>query len=153
VANPYCLAMVICDAAHRDPSTGKMTILGTFSSFGSESYPARLRFCVYFAVTDGIGDVTIRLQLINATAGIIDPCDEDVQEGQVFAMRSEANFPGPFAVVESAIFIEVELPEPGQYHCELWANRDLLMSRRLLAGTLDMGPSDQEGDRHDDETG
>ena len=77
VANPYCLAMVICDAAHRDPATGKFSILGTFSSLASPSYPSLIRFVVYFAVTDGIGLVALRLQLIEADVGLIDAQNED----------------------------------------------------------------------------
>lgn len=146
MASPYCLAMVLCDGVHRDPSTNKFTILGTFSSFGAESYPAVLRFCVYFAVTDGTGTVTLRLQLIDAAADVIDARNEEDQEGRVFAMKSDYEFPSPFAVVEAAIGVETQLPKPGQYHFELWADGDLLMSRRLIAGTINIPPDQQQGE-------
>lgn len=136
MANPYCLAMVICDGVHRDPSTDKFTLLGTFSSFASASYPARLKFCIYFAVTDGIGSITLRLQLIDAEVGVIDAQDEEELEGRVFSMKTKIEFPSPFAVVESALGVETVLPKPGQYHCELWADNELLMSRRMIAGHI-----------------
>ena len=58
--------MVLCDAVHPDPATGKFTILGTFTNFASPSFPAAIQFCVYFAVTDGIGDVDLTLQLVDS---------------------------------------------------------------------------------------
>lgn len=136
VANPYCLAMVICDGVHRDPTTGKFTILGTFSSFAAHSYPAEIRFTVYFAVTDGIGPVTLRMQLVEASAGAIDAQNEEIEEGRVFWIKIEKEFSSPFAVVEAALGISTPLPHPGQYHCELWADDDLLMSRRLIAAQI-----------------
>lgn len=30
IQKPYCVAMVRCDAVHRDPAPGKYTLLGTF---------------------------------------------------------------------------------------------------------------------------
>jgi hypothetical protein len=145
MANPYCLAMVICDGVHRDPATNKFTILGTFSSFAAHSYPSHLRFWIYFAVTDGIGPVTLRFQLIDAEAGIIDAQDDGDAAGRVFALKLETEFPSPFAVVESALGIGADLPKPGQYHCELWADNELLMSRRLIAGLIDTDSEECEG--------
>jgi len=139
LANPYCLAMVLCDGVHRDPSTGKFTILGTFSSFASASYPAQINLCIYSAITDGLGPVTLRIQLIRAEAGIVDAQDESELPGRVFIVKRDMDFHSPFAVVESAIGMQTELPEPGQYHCELWANEELLMSRRLIAGEINHG--------------
>jgi hypothetical protein len=41
--------------------------------------------------------------------------------------------PSPLAVAEGVIEGEVTLPEPGLYYFELWANGEMLMSRRLTA--------------------
>ena len=51
-------------------------------------------------------------------------------------------------VIEGATFIQIPLPTPGLYHCELLANETLLMSRRLLAiqaiqGSPEEGKSDE----------
>ena len=132
MAQPYCLAMVLCDAVHRDGATGKFTILGTFSTFAVREYPAKVSFCVYYAVTDGLGPTTLRLRLVDAASGIADSAGGKHQKS-VFEIRADFGFDNPLAVVESTVGIETVLPMPGLYHCELWAGDDLLMSRRLQA--------------------
>jgi len=53
---PYALALVVCDAIWRDPSTGKRTILGCFSVIGAKSFPTKHPIMsVYAAVTDAHG--------------------------------------------------------------------------------------------------
>ena len=131
MAEPYCLAMVLCDGAHRDATTGKFTILGTFSTVGAGEYPAQVGFCVYYAVTDGLGPTKLRLRIVDAGCGIANGVGED--EGVIFESSVELNFEDPLLVLELAAGIGTVLPKPGLYHCELWAGNDLLMSRRLLA--------------------
>lgn len=41
MAEPYCLAMVLCDAVHRDPATAKHFVMGTFSSVGATDFRPR----------------------------------------------------------------------------------------------------------------
>lgn len=127
---PYCLAMVLCDGVHRDATTGKFTILGTFSTFAANEFPAKTQFCVYYAVTDGLGPTPLRLRLVD-TKGLINGDAKD--EGVVFEAATEFDFESPLLVLELGVGIVVALPEPGLYHCELWARDELLMSRRLLA--------------------
>jgi len=143
---PYCLAMVLCDAVHQDTTTGKFTILGTFSTVGAEEFPASIRLCVYYAVTDGLGPTTLRLRIVDARNGIADgPRDgEDV----VFSASQEFDFATPLLVLEAVVCTPVELPQPGLYHCELWAGDELLMSRRLLALERQNQPDD-EGEKNE----
>lgn len=129
-AEPYCLAMVLCDNVHRDKTTGKFTILGTFSTLGSNEYPAKGQFFIYFAVTDGIGRTQLKIRLVDAELGI----SPDQESGvTVFEIESEVDFHSPLIVFESAIGVEAILPKEGLYHCELVAGTETLMSRRLLA--------------------
>jgi hypothetical protein len=132
MAEPYCLAMVLCDAVHRDPTTGKHTILGTFSTVSANTFPAKVRFCIYFAITDGLGPAKLRLRLVDAESGIVDKSEND-SEGPVCEIQVDVTFEDPLVVMETVMGLETALPKPGLYHCELWAGDDLLMSRRLLA--------------------
>ena len=133
MAEPYCLALVLCDGFHRDPSTGKFTLLGTFETFAAPSYPAQIRLAIYFAVTDGVGNCGLRVQLVDAKAGIIDANLEGNVQGRVFGIKTDVNFDNPLAVSEHALEIGIVIPHPGVYHCELWANDSMLMQRRLIA--------------------
>ncbi len=77
MAEPYCLAMVLCDAVHQDRTTNKFTILGTFSTLGAERFPLFFGGMVYFAITDGIGEVMLSVRIVESAADITD------QEGVV----------------------------------------------------------------------
>lgn len=128
---PYCLAMVLCDATHRDATTGKFTLLGTFSTFSARAFPAKLNFCIYFAITDGIGPTNVKLSLVDAKSAITD------HEGAVFEVEVEIDLESPLVVLESAITVGCTVSQPGLYHCELSARDNLLMSRRLLVTKID----------------
>jgi hypothetical protein len=132
-AEPYCLALVLCDLAHRDAATNKFSILGTFSSYSSPTYPAQVAFCIYYAITDGLGPTTLRFQLVDAESGFLDATDEGSQSGRVFGVKMDIDMESPLVVFEGSIGILAEIPKPGLYVCELWAGSVPLMSRRLAA--------------------
>ena len=131
MAEPYCLAMVLCDQVYRDAVSGKFTILGTFSTIGSPQYPLAVAFMVYFAVTDGHGQIPISLRIVNARADI---AGDEPSANEIFQSQpNSVDFPSPLAVIESVAVIQAVIPAPGHYHCELYAADKMLMARRLLA--------------------
>lgn len=121
---PYPLALVVCDHVWRDPSTGKMTILGTFSSIGGFDLPVvHPRIAVYAALTDGKGRIRIKLRLID--------CDEDGEP--VFEQELECQIPDPRMVVELAFIAnELKFPSFGEYRLQLYFNDEFAMERRIL---------------------
>lgn len=127
MAEPYCLAMVLCDYVHRDPATQKCSVLGTFSVFGSSSYPSVARFLVYFAITDGMGDVELTLKLVDSSVGLTE------QTEPIFEVKVPMLLDSPLLVVEGQLEVVTVLPRAGVYHCELLADASPLMSRRLIA--------------------
>ena len=143
MAEPYCLAMVLCDAVHRDPGSNKFTILGTFSSVTAPDFPVQINLCVYYAITDGLGPTTLSLQLIDGESGYLDPADEEPNPGRIFCAKSEFSFPSPLLILEGAMGVVTQLPKEGLYICELWADRVPLMSRRLVARKLDLGHAEE----------
>jgi hypothetical protein len=129
MSEPYCLAMVLCDAVHRDPATGKCTILGTFGTVNDTTYPAQLSFYVYHAITDVQGEHNIKFQIVDSSHGF----EEDSEPIVLFdnILPSPAS---PLAVIEGIMGIQnAQIPKPGVYHCELLCDNAVLMSRRLVA--------------------
>lgn len=124
---PYCLAMILCDAVHKDPATGKSTLLGTFSTFGSVVYPAPLSLHVYFALTDGEGTYDVKIRLVNSKHIV----DENAES--VFEVNFNPEFPDPLCVIEGSMGGLFSIPEPGVYHCEILCDENVLMSRRIVA--------------------
>jgi hypothetical protein len=124
VQPPYPLALVVCDHIWRDPYTGKMTILGTFSTIGGDSVPLfHPIITVYAALTDGVGQSRLKVQLVD--------CDEEREP--VFAFDAEYPATDPRAVVEFAFQAQgVKFDQFGEYRLQLWVDQNLAMERRIL---------------------
>lgn len=121
---PYTLAMVVCEAAYRDMATLKTTLLGIFTTIGSQVFPAMLsQVCVYLAVTDGLGSVPITLKVV----------DVDETEQPLFEQTVNFDFPDPLVVLETIFQIQnLPFPAPGEYRVQLFAANEPLMERRLI---------------------
>ncbi len=137
MAEPYCLALVLCDATHRDPSTNKFSLLGTFDTFAAKQFPTFIRLGIYFAVTDGMGPCRLCIQLVDAESGAVDATHEDKVDGRIFHAIREEEFVSPLAVLEESLDVGFQIPKEGIYHCELWANDIPLMSRRFTVEKFD----------------
>ena len=121
---PYPLAMVVCDTIWRDPSSGKSTILGTFSAIAGTEFPMTIaEIAVYVALTDGRGKVAMKLLLV----------DVSKEDEQLHSAEGELNFDDPRSVAELAFHLtNTSFPHPGEYRFQLFAGSELLMERRIL---------------------
>ncbi|MBI1901102.1 MAG: hypothetical protein HYS13_08330 [Planctomycetia bacterium] len=126
VQAPYCVAMVLCSVTHRDPYSGNYTLVGTFKRLAAPSFPARGRFSVYLAFSDGIGDVPLTFTISHARAAF-----DDSGPGVIFTRRFSWNFADLLQVVDGVLGVQVEFPEPGTYHCEVHVRDTVLLSRRM----------------------
>lgn len=131
---PYCLAMVLCDGVHCDRTTGKCTLLGTFSTVASNSYPASFVLAVYFALTELQGRHTLTFRIVDSHELFQDDAHP------ILSANAGIEADDPLGVHEGHLGIQFALPKPGVYHCELLIEDDVLMSRRLLA----VGPSPED---------
>lgn len=121
--------MILCDAVHVDSTTGKQTILGTFSTVTADQFPATIVLCVYFAITDAQGEFHLKFRIVDSRHAF----EDDSQP--VLELEVTCKSPSPLAVCESMIAGPLQLPSAGVYHCELLVGDNLLMSRRLVAVT------------------
>jgi len=137
MSEPYCLAMVLCDAVHGDRATGKQTILGTFSTVGAREFPTRTTFSVYWAITDLAEEAMLTMRVVDSRHGFD---DESKPLGDFPSLQLQT--PSPLAVLEGCFTVQnLQLPSPGVYHCELLVDDEVVMSRRLVA----IKPSDIAG--------
>lgn len=130
---PLTLALVICDGCWRDPYTGKYTLIGTFSTITGEAFPlTHPILTVYIALTDGLGRVPIRLQLV----------DVNEEEEPLFVQEGQLEFPDPRVVCELVFVAEgLQFPHPGEYRLQLFAHQEFLLERRILVlGTQPVAP-------------
>jgi len=124
VPPPYPLAMVVCDNIHRDPGTGKVFLLGSFSTIHATNFPARHALMgLYVELTNGRGKVPVRIRLIDANEER-EPLWEEINEFE---------FPDPRMVLQIVSYLAgITFPEPGEYRFQVFASGEFLMERRLL---------------------
>ncbi len=133
VITPFPLALVVCDNIYIDPYNGKRTIIGTFSAIGVQSFPLTLPIlAVYIALTDGRGQINLRIDLVDVD-----------EEKSLFSAESLVEFPDPRLVIEVSFAAQnIVFETAGEYRLRLFANNDFLMERRILVAHPDeMGAS------------
>lgn len=131
--SPYVLAMIISDSIYIDPSNGKKSLLGMFSTVFGVNFPIRLpQIIVYAAMTDGRGKTPIKLQMIDA----------DEERGPIFESRLEFDFTDPRLVAEIVSgFQNVEFPAAGEYRLQLFACDTLILERRIIVASPKENPN------------
>jgi hypothetical protein len=114
--------MIICDTVIDDRLSNKKSLIGLFDAIATPSVPCVINeLHVFIALTDGYGNVRLRLR-----------CIKMVTEHELFATEQEIMFPDPLAVVEVNMgFCGCEFPEAGEYRFQLFINDSLLCERRF----------------------
>lgn len=122
--DPIPLAMIVCDAIHVDPSTGKRALLGLFTTIFSTEFPVKVpAMAVYATITECRGAFAVALQVIDANE----------EREPVARVEAEATSDSPLATLEIDFnLVGLEFPEPGEYRVQLFAAEAYLCERRLL---------------------
>ena len=119
--------MVLADAVHQDPGTGKFTILGTFHGIHVGEFPTPVQFSVYFAVTDWLGKGILRVQLVDDLQHLADE-----GSGPLFAAEIDTENYDPLEVLEAVVRVTADIEHEGAYFCELYADEAPTISRRVV---------------------
>jgi len=121
---PQVLTMTIADIVHRDASTGKFSLLGTYNTIAARSFPfTHPSMGVYLALTDGRGKTPLVLRLIDA----------EEERPPVFTIQAVIDFPDPTQVAEVGFACQrLEFAQPGEYRLQLFVAGEPLLERRLF---------------------
>jgi hypothetical protein len=138
---PFALAMIICDAIWRDPSTGKRTLLGCFSAIFSPGFPVRCPVMgVYIAITDGHGKTSLTLRMV----------DVDEESPPVFELKGEADFADPRMILELDFAVmNAVFPQAGEYRLQLFAGTHPIMERRIVLASAPVAKGDSDAEPQD----
>ena len=125
---PQALAMMLCDAVWRDPSTGKTFIQGGFTAVSAREFPCVLsRFSAYIALTDLVGAVPIRIRLVYLDGNGAPP-------QEVNSAQAKVDSGDRLAVAEGeCLFQDVVFERPGEYRLILECDGEPVLERRLMA--------------------
>ena len=119
--------MIVCDNVHRDQSSGKYFLLGTFSTIVAAQVPCKHPAMFLFVSVTECRDktpLTVRLVRVDAHGGDDEPLAN---------VSGEINSPDPLAVHELVMQLrDVTFPKEGEYRFQLVSGDHLLMEKRLL---------------------
>ena len=120
---PQALALVVCDAVHEDPSTGKRTLLGLFNGLTCRQFPAvHPALAVYAAITEGYGEYRVILRITDSEG-----------TASLYESGTEIRFLDPRTVAEiSFTFLRLRFPVAGEYRVQLHVGEHFLTERRLV---------------------
>jgi len=109
---PVLVAAIVCDVAVKDPSTGKVSLIGIFDRISVLNFPTKRPLSLYVKLTDAEGNY-----------------DFNVKYVQVESMKNLAGAGGSFVfkdrLASSDLFISfppLPIPEEGRYEFQIWAN-------------------------------
>lgn len=123
---PALLNWITCDGVHIDPSTGKHTLLGVFSSIGSNRFPITYPYMVWFLTVTGTepGEHVLKISM-GESADKVQPLIERGFQSQHVKHRinlinevSNLTFPTPgeyviVVEIDGAVVLTTSLPISG----------------------------------------
>ena len=124
---PLPQAMIVCDAVHRDQTTGKFFLLGTFSTIATRRIPCRHeRLTLFVALTDCHGVTPFLVKLVRV--------DREHGDDEVLArVAGEINSPDPQRIHELVLQMkDLTFPREGEYRFQLESRGELLLEKRLI---------------------
>ncbi|MEX2288008.1 MAG: hypothetical protein WD648_13020 [Planctomycetaceae bacterium] len=125
---PFCFAMLFGDVIYKDQGTGKWTVFGVFDMSFVPQLPAEFQLPVFIGLTDGRGKMSMKVQLVPASADF----DDSADNLPVGFVDLDANFAEPLDVLQLSVAIPVKVEHAGAYCCELLLNNERVMTRRFL---------------------
>ncbi len=125
-AKPVLEALVLADHVYSDQRNGKRVIAGTFNTIWAKSFPARHNVVTfaYIALTEVHKVVSLKLVHRDLSN------DEAIMESQNITVQAETPLHTVEVVTEIPPF---NLPHEGAYAFEIYADGELLGSKRILA--------------------
>ncbi|MDP2952815.1 MAG: hypothetical protein Q8O76_05825 [Chloroflexota bacterium] len=120
---PVLVAVLACDVAVADPSTGKKNLIGIFDRVNVGRFPTQRPISLYIKVTDAEGYYKIEVRYVQ------------VRSGQILA-KAEGELHASDRLVSSDMHIPfppLPIPEEGRYEFQVWFNSMFLGGTSITA--------------------
>jgi hypothetical protein len=129
---PKCKAILLCDQVIVDALTRKVSIIGTFDSFNTPSFPGMTaQFTAFMQMTDGHGEYRIAIEI------------HDLQEGTVLGRAEGAPISFPDRTAKLNYFIPVPplpLAHAGRYDFVVFADGQEIDRQQFEAREIGIPP-------------
>lgn len=117
-APPRVVAMLVCDHAHRDATTAKHTLIGTFDIYRAPSFPVTIPIGIYLKITNMNGRYQFAIKMTDASneqeLGRIDYAEPVTITDPLFTGELSQNLP------------KCTLPRAGKFLFQFLANGELI---------------------------
>ena len=120
---PVLVAILICDIAVADPSTGKKNLIGIFDRLHVGKFPTSRPLSVYTKFTDAEGDYKLELKFVQVANG-------KVLAGADGKLHAQNRLGSADMII---LFPPLPIPEAGRYEFQIWVNDVFLGSTFLDA--------------------
>jgi len=119
---PTPISLMLCDQVVFEQGTQKPYLLGVFTGIAVEEFPTPpQRFDVFTAFTDGLGDVTMTLNVVHLESN-----------NEVYSQTMVLAFPDPLRVVNLRFRVrQLMFDSPGTYLFALTVDDQELAARRV----------------------
>jgi hypothetical protein len=118
---PESVGLILCDELHVDPSAGKMSLVGLFTSLRFPSFPTSIRlFTAYALLYGGEGEGRIRLEVKRADS------EQPIYKQEVW----RGFVPGLISTAEVKA-TRCAFPSPGRYIVTLFFE-DVIVAHTVL---------------------
>ena len=115
-AKPMLIAALVCDVTAKDPTTGKISLIGIFDKVHVKSFPASRPVSLYAKLTEAEGQYHFQARYVYSSTG------ETLAEAK-----------GEFTAKEKLATVELNLQYPplpipgeGRYDFQIWVNGQFL---------------------------
>ena len=115
---PVLVAVLVCDAACTDRSTGKHTLVGLFDRIFVAQFPTRRPISLFMRLTDAAGYYKVEIRYAQLTSGKV----LAKVEGE---LQAEDRLKSSTLLID---FPPLSIPEEGRYEFQIWANNMFLGS-------------------------
>jgi hypothetical protein len=121
-SKPQLLAWVTCDGVHIDPSSGKHTLLGAFSTIKAPRFPVTHPFMVWFLTISDCTQGQHRLRILMG----LNPTDLQQMIERQFEAQSPLHRINLISEIRNLTF-----PEPGDYSLLIEVDDETLLVTNL----------------------
>jgi hypothetical protein len=118
---PLLVAVLVCDAAVEDRSTGKKSLIGIFNRINVATFPTKRPMALYIKLTEAEGDYKIQARYVQVRS-------------QRELARVEVGLKATDRAASSDVYVmlpPLPIPSEGQYEFQIWANSIFLGSTAI----------------------
>lgn len=109
---PVVVAMLVCDTAAEDPSTGKKSLVGIFDRVWAAKFPTQRAITIYAKLTDAQGYYRVKVRYVETGTG------QTLAETEGEARMADRLVSAEFVLQTPPL----PIPKAGRYEFQLWMN-------------------------------